>query len=169
MGVFNTTRQFALPKDQIASVASDVLEALRAKGYEAEGKALLDGGWDLSVTKGGMFKAVLGLQTALKISLAPRGPGHMLAEASVGIFGQQAIPTILALFVAWPVMIPQIWGIIQQSKLDDTVMTLIADAIQRRCPEGAGGAATAQCAKCGGALSEGAKFCTECGEKIGTA
>ncbi len=163
MGVFNTTRQFTAPRDQIATIANDLMEKLREKGYDVEGKALLDGGWDISLTKGGMFKAVLGLQSALKINLAPRGPDAMIAQASVGIFGQQAVPALVAIFVAWPVLITQIWGIIQQTKLDDTVMVLIADAIQRHCPEGAGGA-TAHCPQCGGVLQQDAKFCTECGK-----
>ncbi len=175
MGVFNAIRQFNLPQDKMGAVANDVMAALRAQGYDVEGQALLGGGWDISVARGGTFKAVLGLKTALKISLAPRGAGQMIAEASIGIFCQQAIPTVLMLFVAWPVLITQIWGVVQQSKLDDTVMRLIAEAIQRQCPEAAAAAAVVAagvgnggsfCPQCGTALTAGAKFCTACGARV---
>jgi len=164
MGIFNTTRQFTLPQERLADVAGDVIEAIRAQGYDVEGKALLGGGWDISIGKGGMFKAVLGLQTALKLSLAIRGADKVMAEASVGIFGQQAVPTILVMFVAWPVVLPQIWGLIQQSRLDDTVMGLIEESIQRRCPDAAGDVEPC-CPTCHAALPSGARFCTSCGGK----
>ena len=170
MGVFNTTRQFALPHDKTGAVADDVMEALRGQGYEVQGQALMGGGWDISVTRGGMFKTVLGLKTALKLSLSPRASGRVFAEASVGIFGQQALPTVVMLFVAWPVLLTQIWGLIQQSKLDDKVMALIADAVRRHCPEAALSAANADkgsfCARCGVPLGPGAKFCTACGAQV---
>ena len=169
MGVFNTTRQFILPQEKIAAVANDVIDQLRAQGYEVEGQALAGGGWDISVTRGGMFKAVLGLKTALKLNLSPRAAGQVFAEASVGIFGQQAIPTVLMLFVAWPVLLTQIWGLIQQSKLDDTVMELIAGSIRRQCPEAVQATSADKgsfCAQCGTALGPGAKFCTACGAKV---
>ena len=170
MGVFNSTRQFSLPHDKIGAVADDVMAALREQGYEVQGQPLMGGGWDISVTRGGMFKTVLGLKTALKLSLSPRAPGLVFAEASVGIFGQQALPTVVMLFVAWPVLLTQIWGLIQQSKLDDRVMALIAEAIRRRCPEAALPAAGADrgsfCAQCGAPLGPGAKFCTACGAPV---
>ena len=85
MGVFNSTRQFSLPHDKIGAVADDVMAALREQGYEVQGQTLMGGGWDISITRGGMFKTVLGLKTALKLSLSPRAPGLVFAEASVGI------------------------------------------------------------------------------------
>lgn len=171
MSVFSSTRQFTLPIDMLPAVATELMEQMRAQGYEVDGKALMNGVWDISITRGGMFKAVLGMKTALKIMLSPRGADHMVAEASVGIFGQQAVPTIIAVFFLWPVFITQIWGLVQQSKLDDNVMHQIADSIQRHCPGAVNQSAqgTSFCAKCGATLTPGARFCQQCGTPTGIA
>ena len=80
--------------------------------------------------KGNLFKVVLGLQTALKIRISPAVP-HVYVKASVGIFGQQAIPTALTVCVWWPFAIPQLWGMIQQNKLDKLVMDKIQNEFNR--------------------------------------
>jgi hypothetical protein len=50
-------------------------------------------------------------------------------EAGVGIFGQQAIPTIISMFFFWPVLLTQIWGLIQQSNLDDKAAEIVEKVI----------------------------------------
>lgn len=77
-----------------------------------------------------MFRAVLGLQTALKVVISPAAP-HVYVKAGVGIFGQQAIPTILTVCVWWPFVIPQIWGMIRQSKLDKLVLDKMQSEFDR--------------------------------------
>lgn len=99
---------------------------MRYEGYEVDGVKLPSGDWDISIKKGSLFKAVLGLQTALKITISPAAP-HVYVKAWVGIFGQQVIPTVLTVCVWWPFAIPQIWGMIQQNKLDKLVMDKIQE------------------------------------------
>ena len=89
-----------------------------------------------------------------------------LFEAGVGIFGQQVIPTMIMLFVAWPVLLTQIWGLVQQSKLDDKALA-IAEAVIRKS-----GSATPQaeigdrfCTKCGHKVLADAVYCSFCGTK----
>lgn len=106
------------------------MSTLRYDGYEVDGVKLPSGEWDISVKKGNLFKAVLGLQTALKILISPANP-HVYVKAGVGIFGQQAIPAILTFCVWWPFAIPQIWGVIKQVKLDNVVMSHIQTEFDR--------------------------------------
>jgi len=171
MSVFTSTRQFMVPAEILPAIANEVMDELRHDGFEVAGNALMNGVWDISIARGNMFKAVLGMKSALKVTLTPRGANYMVAEASVGIFGQQAIPTVLAFFVAWPVLITQIWGLVQQSKLDDKVMELIDRSITRRCPEMAKSCQPSGsfCAKCGATLTPGARFCQQCGMQTGVA
>lgn len=70
------------------------------------------------------------MQTALKIKISPAVP-HVYVKASVGIFGQQVIPTVLTVCVWWPFAIPQLWGMIQQNKLDKLVMDKIQGEFNR--------------------------------------
>ena len=53
---------------------------------------------DISITKGGLFKAVLGMKTALKVTLLPQGT-EVSFEAGVGIWKQQAVPTIISMLI----------------------------------------------------------------------
>lgn len=111
-------------------VANRVMSAMRYEGYEVDGIKLPSGEWDISIKKGDLFRAVLGLQTALKVVISPAVP-HVYVKAGVGIFGQQAIPTILTVCVWWPFAIPQIWGIIKQSKLDKLVLDKVQSEFDR--------------------------------------
>lgn len=130
MGLFKSTQLFYDVSAYADDVASSLMSILRYSGYEVDGVKLPSGEWDISVKKGNLFKAVLGLQTALKILISPANP-HVYVKAGVGIFGQQAIPAILTLCVWWPFAIPQIWGVVKQAKLDNMVMEHIQTEFDR--------------------------------------
>ena len=130
MGLFKSTQLFYDVSGYADDVASSLMSTLRYDGYEVDGVKLPSGEWDISVKKGNLIKAVLGLQTALKILISPANP-HVYVKAGVGIFGQQAIPAILTFCVWWPFAIPQIWGVIKQVKLDNVVMSHIQTEFDR--------------------------------------
>ena len=143
MGLFRSTKLFCDVAPYSDTVANSLMSSLRYDGYEVDGIKLPSGDWDISIKKGNLFKAVLGLQTALKIRISPAVP-HVYVKAitytcgtagyvkaSVGIFGQQAIPTALTVCVWWPFAIPQLWGMIQQNKLDKLVMDKIQNEFNR--------------------------------------
>lgn len=163
MGVFKSSKSYAAPVSLIKRVVDDVCTTLRTEGYEVHSEMLLSGGADISLTKGNVFQAVLGMKTALKIKIEPEGNTAFNADASVGIFGQQAIPTAIMLFVAWPVLIPQIWGLIQQSKLDEHVLDLIEQSVERQISTSS---SSLFCPHCGHQVTMKSKFCEECGDKI---
>lgn len=130
MGLFKSTQLFYDASGYADGAANSLMSTLRYDGYEVDGVQLPSGDWDISIKKGNLFKAVLGLQTALKIVISPAKP-HLFVKAGVGIFGQQAIPAILTFCVWWPFAIPQIWGVIKQVKLDNIVMTHIHTELER--------------------------------------
>ena len=168
MGTFNTQKLLYGTPSLIPAIASRIQTSFESEGYEVMSQSLLNGGVEISLTKGSIFKSVLGMKTALKIRLLPQG-GNIFFDASVGIFGEQVIPTIISLFFAWPVALTQIWGLIQQSQIDDQALQIAETVIN----ENSGAPATVLpqnttlfCPGCGTPLPEGAAFCTNCGTEL---
>ena len=170
MGRYNTKRLLKADVSQIDAIAEAIREEFENDGFDVMVDDLLSCGKDISITKGGMFKAVLGMRSALKVTLTPQSDG-VLFDANVGIFGQQVIPSVITLFFFWPVLIIQIWGLVKQSKIDDRALA-IAQAAARESAPAAPTASTLLdhdvkfCTHCGHKMSRTAKFCPECGEKM---
>ena len=166
MPAFQVERTFSILMKDLAPVARDVMAEFRQKGYEVKGEQTLMQGWRISLTKGTTFEAVLGMQTALNIEMTPVACGvHVVA--GVGIFGQQAIPTVISVLVFWPVMIAQVWGLVQQSKLDDEAMLAVERSLNRHAAGSTTAPATLHCTMCGEPLPLQAKFCMLCGARVG--
>ncbi|MET8245137.1 hypothetical protein ABZV31_12425 [Streptomyces sp. NPDC005202] len=71
-------------------MAADLATHFQERAYETVSVVGPDGGHEVSITKGGMFKKAVGLRTALKIELIPQ-PTGTLVRAGVGIFGKQYV------------------------------------------------------------------------------
>lgn len=150
---------------QIESIAKAIKNDFEGNGYEVNIDSLISGGNDISITKGGLFKAVLGMRSALKVTLVPQ-PDGVLFEANVGIYGQQAIPAVISMFFFWPVLLTQIWGLIQQSALDDRALAVAEKSIEVS-PKAAPLANDYKfCTDCGTQVDKSAKFCPECGKRL---
>ena len=152
----------------ITTISQRIQDEFQNDGYEVTVDALSSGGYDISITKGGVFKAVLGVKTALKITLLPYGR-DIHFEASVGIWGQQVIPTVISMLFFWPVIITQIWGLIQQSKLDDKALDIAKDVVYTSNNNGAGSVTSNGsefCTGCGTQNAESANFCCGCGRPL---
>ena len=155
MALFHSSKLIAAAESAIPAMEQNIVNYFTGEGYEYSSAPLCGGGRQVSITQGGIFKAILGLRTALDIKLRPQN-GGVLVDASVGIFGQQVIPTMITLFVTWPVLLTQIWGLIKQSKLDDTAINLAEQAAtsMHLCPH------------CGASMISGTHFCTACGSRL---
>lgn len=129
MAIFKTTKTFSGPHYLIPKIAEKIQEEFIREGYTLTSEKLDTGGYDISITKGGFFKKILGMDTALKIKLQPAVDRRILFEAGVGIFGKVVIPAIIAYSVFWPVLITQLWGLIQQSNLDDKAAEIVEKVI----------------------------------------
>lgn len=165
MATYSKKKLLVVHASEIQNIADAIRRDFEGDGFEVQVDNLLSGGKDISITKGGMFKAVLGMRSALKISLVPQMDG-VLFDANVGIYGQQAIPTVITLFIFWPVLITQIWGLVQQAKLDDRALA-IAERVIVNAPKPAVQSADHKfCTSCGMRVASTAKFCPECGTKF---
>lgn len=167
MDNFNTKRILHGAPSLIPEIARKIEEYFNNDGYDVISTSLSSGGCDISITKGGLFKAVLGMRTALKVTLLPIG-GNISLEAGVGIWGQQAIPTVISMLFFWPVIFTQLCGLVQQSKLDDKVVE-IAEEVAYASPQTVQAAPTGDfrfCTSCGTKNPADAKFCCGCGNKM---
>lgn len=172
MGAFNTKTILNGNPSLIPAIADRICQVFSLDGYEINRENLMSGGVDISVTKGGMFKAIVGMKTALKITLVPQN-NSISFEAGVGIFGQQALPTVISMLFFWPVLITQIWGLVQQSNLDDKALAAAQAVINEnggntyanysaQTPPPVPGTAKF-CTNCGSKLPDNARFCSNCG------
>lgn len=166
MATFKSERFFKTDLKELGAVANRVQDHFEANGYAVllEENAL---GYFISISKGGIFKAVLGMKTALNVEIRSL-EGGISASAHVGIFGQQLLPSMISLFIAWPVLVTQITGLVKQSKLDDEALDVIEQSIRTmEAGAGSGDDGNGFCTACGSRIQSGAKFCSECGAKVG--
>ena len=168
MSAFNTKKILNGDPSLIPTIVNKLQEKFQADGYEVTMDALSSGGYDISITKGNVFKAILGMKTALKITLLPQG-GNISFDAGIGIFGRQVVPTLVMWYVAWPVLLTQIWGLVKQSELDDEALRIAEEVI---ASNDNGGVASSNinsdkfCTNCGTRNAESANFCSGCGRQL---
>ena len=102
MGVFNTHKVINTDPSYIPEMVAKITSQFKMEGYEIDTIASDTGAYDISITKGGLFRTVSGLKTALKITLKPY-IGKVSFDAGVGILrGDNADD--LALFVVCDVL-----------------------------------------------------------------
>lgn len=168
MSAFNTKKILNGDPSLIPTIVNKLQEKFQVDGYEVTMDALSSGGYDISITKGNVFKAILGMKTALKITLLPQG-GNISFDAGIGIFGRQVVPTLVMWYVAWPVLLTQIWGLVKQSELDDEALRIAEEVIASNDNDGEASANTNSdkfCTNCGTRNAESANFCSGCGRQL---
>ena len=159
MGTFATKKILPGNPSLIPAIAEQIRTEFMAEQFEVQIDNLLSGGVDISISKGNLFKAVLGLKSALKVSLIPKD-NAIAFEAGIGI---------ISMLFFWPVLITQIWGMVQQSKLDDKALEIAEEVLRNR-----NSFTTLNldingmvfCTNCGYRNIKGAKFCSECGQAL---
>ena len=129
MGTFNSTKTFPYSVEDIAPVAQDVMDHFADQDFEVTETNIPTGGVQVSIRKGGTFKAIIGMKTALNIKIEPVANGTTV-DAGVGIFGQQAIPTAITLLIFWPVIIAQVWNMAHESKLDEEALDVAEESLK---------------------------------------
>ena len=61
MGTFKSTKTFFASPEIIPAIVKDITGTFTNEGYQVQAQDLISGGYDISITKGNMFKAVLGM------------------------------------------------------------------------------------------------------------
>jgi hypothetical protein len=141
MGAFSSSRTVPYHVEDLAPVAQDVMRHFEQQDYEVTETHIPTGGTQVSIRRGGTFKAIIGMRSALNIRLEAEANGTRV-EAGVGIFGQQAIPTAITLLVFWPVLIAQVWNMAQEAKLDEEALRVAEESLKAH--SGAPSGATAE-------------------------
>lgn len=165
MGAYNKKKLLVAHPSQINAIAEAIQTDFVCDGFEVNVDTLISGGKDISITKGNLFKAVLGMRSALKVTLMPQTDG-VLFDTNVGIYGQQAIPTVISMFFFWPVLITQIWGLVEQSSLDDRALALAEQAIATNSVTSQQTGNHKFCTSCGTKVDGASKICFKCGTKL---
>lgn len=165
MATYSSKKVLNATTVQIPLIADAIREDFAKDGFEVYIDSMMSGGRDISITKGNLFKAVLGMRSALKISLTPHQDG-VFFDANVGIFGQQAIPTIISMLFFWPVLLTQIWGLIEQSALDDRALEVAEAKLQSLKSLSTADSQKQYCTFCGAEVSEVDIYCHKCGQQI---
>lgn len=167
MATFSTKKTLYGSTSLIPTIATRIQDEFQKEGYEVEKIFLSNGGYEISITKGGIFKAVLGMRTALKVTLTPQG-GSIYFEAGVGVWGQQVIPTIISMLYFWPILITQIWGLVEQSNLDEKALNIAMEVISSNnmSNDNLDSNKGKFCTVCGAQNVETAKFCCGCGKPL---
>ena len=129
MGTFNSSKTVPYFVEDIAPVAQDVMRHFEQQDFEVTETNIPAGGVQVSIRRGGTFKAIIGMKTALNIKIEPVANGTTI-EAGVGIFGQQAIPTAITLLVFWPVLVAQVWNMAQEAKLDEEALGVAEESLK---------------------------------------
>src|SRR5215204_6293342 len=140
MGTFNSSQTVPHVVEDLAPVAQDVMRHFESQDYEVTETPIPTGGEQVSIRRGGTFKAIIGLKTALNIKIEPESNGTKV-EAGVGIFGQQAIPTAITLLVFWPVVIAQVWNMAQEANLDEEALRVAEESLKAHSEETSGATA----------------------------
>ena len=139
MGTFNSSKTVPYVVENLAPVAQEVMRHFRGQDYEVTDTPIATGGVQVSIRRGGTFKAIIGMKTALNIKIEPEANGTRV-EAGVGIFGQQAIPTAITLLVFWPVIIAQVWNMAQEAKLDEEAIRVAEESLKAHSSKAPSGA-----------------------------
>ena len=129
MGTFNSSKTVPYVVDDLTPVAQEVMRYFESQDFEVAEEHLPAGGVQVSIRRGGTFKAIIGMKTALNIKIEPVDGGTQV-DAGVGIFGQQAIPTVITALVFWPVIIAQVWNMAQEAKLDEEAIGVAEESLK---------------------------------------
>ena len=164
MALVNSKRSFDTSLKDLSGVISYFADYFEGKGYIVSTEDTATGAF-ISMTKGGIFKSISGMKTGLNITLT-QNDGSIEAAMEVGIFGKQLLPSAISMLVFWPMLIPQIYGLIQQNNLDKEAYQVISDAI-RHCEHHSNDRPDSNfCPYCGKQIPAGSVFCPGCGKNV---
>jgi hypothetical protein len=130
VSLFKSEKFVPISVRDVAPVARELAEHFKQRDYQVECVPLPTAGWEVGITRGGIFKAAVGLKSALKIQIEPIPAGTMV-RAGAGIFGKQAIPTAISMLVAWPVLLTQVWGLVREAGLDGEAVGVVEASLNR--------------------------------------
>lgn len=99
-------------------------EQFKSEKYQVARSDLANGDYLLSITKGGFFKTLAGLKTAINVSFRPLPPTlkTFKVTVSIGLFETQGVPTAISMLLFWPLLITQVAGYVRNCALDRRIL-----------------------------------------------
>ena len=109
MSVFKSETLIPISVTDLGPVAEELAEHFRNRNYQVECAETDDSKWEVGITRGGKFKSIAGLKSAMRVELEPVRRGTMV-RTGAGVFGKQAAVTAVTLVIWWPLAIAPVWG-----------------------------------------------------------
>lgn len=160
MGRFESSTIINAPQEFIPVACRKIRSAFEAEGFEYSIKTESFNKTVVLITKGNLVKQAVGLKQGLEITFVP-GNGSISVAAKGTVIKDQAIATALSMLVARPVLIAQIIGLINQSKLDERVIETVKLALAEYNE-----VKPVFCTHCGKQVKSTDGLCPECGNRI---
>ena len=74
MGLFKSIKLYNNVSTHVDTVANGFINSMKYEGYDVVGTKMPSGEWDISIKKGDLLRAVVGMQTAMKVVIRPNTP-----------------------------------------------------------------------------------------------
>jgi hypothetical protein len=130
MSVFKTEKFVPVVAKDLPSVGREIARHFQQQGYTSEVEPSVIEATVVNLHKPGIFRAVLGMNTSLNINLEPVKGGTMV-RAEIGLDSAQTIPTAIMILARTPFVVTQIWGCVQQLKLDEEAVRISEETLHK--------------------------------------
>lgn len=160
MSTFTSRKSYDASATFIPFAANRISEFFSADGFEINQKPGACNKTILEVTKSNLIKSAVGLRQGIEITLENEG-GRIAVEVRGTVLKNQLIASTLSFCFFWPVIIPQIIGMIKQSGLDDKAIGVIDNAYDTFSNDH-----PTFCTHCGGRITGNPSTCPHCGANL---
>lgn len=160
MSTFDSSKRYEASSSFIPRAVNAIKTVFEADGFELEKKSGTLNKTVIEVTKGDLVKQAIGLKQGLQIIFEYDGQ-YVNVDVKGVVVKNQLIASSITLFVTWPVLIPQIIGLIKQSKLDEKVIAVIDSAFASYNTDD-----SVFCTHCGARVPSGETHCPHCGAAL---
>ena len=128
MGTFNSSTTVPYHVEDLSPVAQDVMRHFEQQDYEVTETPISTGGVQVSIRRGGVFKAIIGLKTALNVRIEPVANGTKVEAGrhlrAAGHPDGDHVAGILAVIIA------QVWNMAQEAKLDEEALRVSEQSLK---------------------------------------
>jgi ribosomal protein L40E len=159
MSIFKTSKTIPATLTDLTPVAQAVMKHFARQDYEVSDQQPGPKCWEIGIHKGGIFRAVIGMKTALRIRIETIGANTEVG-ACIGLLDSQGISTAVSMLAFWPVLATQTWGLVRQAKLDEEAIAVAEEALLAASQDQN---MTRFCHDCGASVPGSATFCPACG------
>lgn len=184
-------RVYSAPGIDVRSLADAISNWFKARDFETQIMMAPGGGYMIQARQPSGWRSVLGLSSALLVTLIPKGDGLEVTTAAAKWADKVAVGAVG--LVIHPLLITAGYGAWKQSRLPDEIFEMISLYLPRSAEQTipvtgpaagstvqestgpsrdavvntpASASSSASCPSCGHPASSGASYCSNCGAKL---